>query len=153
MRQIYDSRPAQLWSRNLPGCSTTPSVSHGVNRNGTFACRKDLPGILLTAVGTAVIVLVGLGDNSCKERDSQFPSSQAKSLHSKTWSQASTCISGNLYAATVGYLACQIIRTPGMLLLCSMWATAFLRDTGNSWKKHLLRLGLCVQTEQVMLRK
>lgn len=144
MRQIYVFRPAQLWSRNLPCCFTMPLVSHGINRNGNFACSKDLIGILLTAAATAVAVLAGFEDNSEEERDSRFPLSQAKSLHSKSWSQASICIMGKLYAAVVGYLACQIIRSPCMLLLCSTWDTAFLRDIGNSWKKHLLRLGLCV---------
>ena len=85
MRQTYVSRPAQLRSRNLPCCFTTPAVSHGINRNGTFACRKDLIGILLTAVDTAVIVLVGLEENSYKETH--------YSLHLKQ----------NLYTAKAGH--------------------------------------------------
>jgi len=70
MRHIYVSRPAQLWSRNLPCCFATPPASHGINRNGTFACRKDLIHILLTAVAAAVVICVGLEDDSYEERDS-----------------------------------------------------------------------------------
>lgn len=95
MRQICVSSPAWVWVRNLPCCSTAPPVSHVINRNRTFAWRKGLTGTLLTAVATAAIVLVGLEDNSY--RHSQFPSSQAKSLHSKSWSQALICILGNIF--------------------------------------------------------
>lgn len=144
MRQIYVSRSAQLWSRNLTCCFTTPPVSHDTNWKGTSARRKDLIGILLTPVTTVLMVMVGLEDNSSREMHSWFPSSQANSLHSKSWSQASVCILSNIYAAIVGYFTCQIIRSLCMLLLCSTCDTAFLRDIGNIWKKFLLRLGLCV---------
>lgn len=56
----------------------------------------------------------------------------------------SICILGNLYAAIAGCLACQIIRYPCTLLFAVHVMQIFLRDIGNFWKKHLLRMDLCV---------
>lgn len=45
-----------------------------------------------SAVATTVVVLVGLEENSYKKRYFLVPSSQAKSVHSKCWPQASICL-------------------------------------------------------------
>lgn len=52
---------------NLPYCFPPPPVCHSINKNGTFTYRRDLAGILLTAVGTAITVLVGSEDKSYAE--------------------------------------------------------------------------------------
>lgn len=66
------------------------SVWH--NRNCAFACRMHLIVTLLSAVATTVAVLVGLEEHRYKERYFLFPSSPAKSVHSKHWPQALICL-------------------------------------------------------------
>lgn len=103
---------------------------------------------------TVLIVMVGLEDNSSRERHWRFPSPQANSLHSKSWSQASVCILGNIYAAIVGYFACQVIRSPCMLLLCSTWDTSFLRDIREYPEKAFAKTRLmCVSRTNYALKR
>lgn len=128
---------------------STPNQSD-INRIFAFACRMHL-----------IVTLVCCGHSSCcsgwtgrkyKEykniknikykkykaikKDTFYSLHLKQNLYTanvghKPQSDYMTC---SFYTAIVGYLKCQIICSPCMLL-CGTWDTSFLRDGENSWKK------------------
>lgn len=116
-----------------------------INRNCAFACRKHLIIIFLSAWPPQLLFWLKNWKKTAIKKETYNSLHLKQNLYTasvghKPQSAYTTC---NFYTAIVGYLKCHIIRSPCMLLLCSTWDTAFLRDTENSWKKRLLRL-MCV---------
>lgn len=109
----------QIMSPSQPSCEAgtyhapsqhPQSVRH--NRNCAFACRIHLIVTLLSAVATTVAVLVGLEEHSYEERYFLFPSSQAKSVHSKHWPQALIC----LHDLQLLYSCCWLLKMSDNLI-------------------------------------